>query len=745
MNLYTGNNVRVLGLACFLISAAGAEAAGKKDTDFPKLGTSGVIREALATKGTVRVLVSVRTKREATALEAAMAAAPGRSAAKAEIASAIEGVVAKHFPAKKGGQSIIRLSTVPTFSVEVDEAQLEALIADPAVAAVRPDNRSKPQLDTTTVTVGMPGAWSFGATGYGRTAVVIDTGVQANHPFIGTNRVIDEACFTTDATCPNGTNDQTGAGSSYPSNHGIAHGTHVAGITLGKNTVPGGTPAAGIAKAANLIAINSFNADGYTYDSALLRALEYVEDSDIARPGRNISAMNMSIGGGLYGGYCDAVNPDFYTLVGRLRKRDISLAVAAGNDSQTGAMSWPGCLSNVVSVGSTNRLGDTIAYYSNLTTRTYIAAPGGDTSNGGGVVSSVLGSAYDAYQGTSMATPHVTGALTALSKLYPTTRVSYLEDALRRSGVTVTDTRVGGSVSLPRLRVNHARLFLSAPTAPANDNFASARVLAKINDEAWGSTSGATRQSGEPVASTGVGPSIWWKWTSPTATKVQVTTYGSNFDTVLGVYHGTSLATLSKLITNDNTNADTKTSTVTFNANAGATYHFLVAGKTATDGGTVRLTGFAYPSNDAFAKARTATISTSQLTLFTGNNYMATTETNEPITHGIYSVWWKIVAPSTGSYTFETQGSMTQSGTAADTIMAMYTGSTIDALTMVGQDDDSGPGLTSLMTVPMVAGTTYYLAVGAYSSASQTPEQASGPLRITVTPPGFVYQKVSSN
>lgn len=742
MRYDTSGKVLAAGLACLLMSGVAAVAADKKFVDPVKLGTSGFVQEMLAEKGAARVIVRVRTVRATAALQAAVAAAPTRAAAKAEIAAAIDGVVAKHFAASKAVKSILKLKTVPAFSVEVDEAQLAALLADPNVVSVGIDHRLAPQLDTTTVTVGMPGAWSMGATGYGRTAVVIDTGVQRDHPFLGTARVVEEACFTTDATCPNATNSQIGPGASYPGNHGIAHGTHVSGITLGKNTVTGGTPAAGVAKAANLIAVNAFNADHYTYDSALIAAMEFVEDEDIAHPGRNITAMNMSIGGGDFLGYCDGENTSFVTVVDRLRARNISLVVSAGNDYYSNAMSWPGCLSNVVSVAATNRLGDAISYYSNLTTRTYLAAPGGDSTNGGSVVSSVLGGLYDAYQGTSMAAPHVTGALTALAKLYPTTKLSYLEDSLRRSGTAVTDTRYGTGPTLARLRVNHARQFLGAPTAPTNDDFASAKVLARISDEAWGSTSGATRETGEPNPSTGVGPSIWWKWVPTSTGRVTLSTYGSNFDTVLGVYVGSSVSTLTKLITNDNANADTKTSAVTFNANAGSTYRIVVAGKAAGDGGTVRLNGLAYPTNDAFAKARAVTISGSEMTLLTGNNYLATIETNEPTFHGVYSVWWKFVAPVTGTYTVETSGSTTMTGAGADTQLAVYTGLAVGSLTVISSNDDGGPGSTSLLSLPATAGTTYYVAVGSYPYTSVAPEANSGPIRLIVTPPGFVYEKV---
>ena len=741
------NLVFSVGLGCLIASGVAAVAAEKKGNFDPKLGTAALIEKEIAATGKVRVMITVRTGSGAAALQAAVADASKRSAAKAEIASAINTVVTKHFgPVQRvNGAGVVALKTSPTFSVVVTKAQLEKLLADPAVVSIRLDHKATKTLDVTTLTIKMPAAWSNLVTGYGRTAAVLDTGVQADHPFIGTSRVVGEACFTTDSSCHNGGTEDFGAGSSYPYNSENSHGTHVAGITMGKNTVSGATPKAGVAKVARLLAANVFDASGYTYESTMTRGLEFVEDQDIANGSWNIQAINMSIGGGLYAGYCDAVSPDFVTVVNRLRARNITLAVAAGNDWYPNAMSWPGCLSTVIAVGATNRAGNAVAYYSNLTSRTYVLAPGGDAYDDGAVVSSILGGAYDAYQGTSMATPHVTGALTALSRVFQTTKISYLEDALRRTGKAVTDTRYGTGETLPRIDVEAARAFLAAPTKPANDNFGSATTIGRITDEIWGSTSGATRQSGEPNPSNGTGNSVWWKWTPTVSQKVQLSTFGSNFNTALGVYTGTSVSALTKVASSDDADSTTKTSRVIFNAVAGTTYRIVVEGRGTTDGGTVRLAGFLYPSNDLFSRARAVTVSSTDMTLTTGNNYMASTETNEPYNDSVYTVWWKFVAPVSGDFTIDTDASMTISGSAADTTLTVFTGTSVGALTQVAFDDDSGLGAASRLTFAATAGATYYVRVGSFDWGSSMPaEYNSGPIRLTFTPPGFEYSKAKA-
>ena len=89
---------------------------------------------------------------------------------------------------------------------------------------------------------------------------------------------------------------------------------------------------------------------------------------------------------------------------------------------------------------------------------------------------------------------------------------------------------------------------------PTNDNFGSATTL--DNGSTWnsitGSNLGATPEPGEPFhAGFASGPSVWYKWVAPQDGEVQMDTIGSSFDTVLGVYTGASVSTLSQIAAND--------------------------------------------------------------------------------------------------------------------------------------------------------------------------------------------------
>src|SRR5204863_97317 len=93
---------------------------------------------------------------------------------------------------------------------------------------------------------------------------VLDTGVDAAHPFLD-GKVVAEACFstsaagTTESFCPNGQDEQIGAGAGAPCPlPDCLHGTHVAGIAAGHDA-SGLHTASGVAKGAQVIAVQVFS------------------------------------------------------------------------------------------------------------------------------------------------------------------------------------------------------------------------------------------------------------------------------------------------------------------------------------------------------------------------------------------------------------------------------------------------------------------------------------------------------
>ncbi|HEY6887529.1 MAG TPA: PKD domain-containing protein, partial [Solirubrobacter sp.] len=156
--------------------------------------------------------------------------------------------------------------------------------------------------------------------------------------------------------------------------------------------------------------------------------------------------------------------------------------------------------------------------------------------------------------------------------------------------------------------------------------------------------------------------------------------------------------------------------------------HEAIADRTVTVSATTQPT--APPDNDAFGNAQTIGVDTPELY---GNTTQATAEAGEPKHAGqtaSHSVWFRYDAPTTKRLTFGTCGS------AFDTVLAVYRGASLNALSSVTADDSSGCGDgASAVTFDTVAGETYWLALDGVAGAS-------GAFRIslhgtsTAAPPG---------
>lgn len=112
------------------------------------------------------------------------------------------------------------------------------------------------------------------------------------------------------------------------------------------------------------------------------------------------------------------------------------------------------------------------------------------------------------------------------------------------------------------------------------------------------------------------------------------------------------------------------------------------------------------PQNDDFSAALAVSGSSGKTT---GHNLGATTETGEP-DQGTGSVWWRWRAPSNGMATIDTIGSD------FDTFLGVYTGTRVDSLTPLAENDDA-VGLQSRVTLEVTAGTVYRLRVAGYDDS----------------------------
>lgn len=277
--------------------------------------------------------------------------------------------------------------------------------------------------------------------------------------------------------------------------------------------------------------------------------------------------------------------------------------------------------------------------------------------------------------------------------------------------------------------------------APANDAFSNRIQINGPVAAVTGSNVNATAETGEPShGAAKANRSVWWSWTAPGAGQVTINTTGSNFATILAVYSGNSLATLSQVGVNAG-GAGQGASQLTFPVSPGVVYAFAVDGVEAASGAISLQVNFAgqTPPNDNFA-SRTLLTGTTATT--TGSNLNATAETGEPRHDGfdpVRSIWWRWTAPASGVVEVNTIGSD------FDTLLGIYTGTAVNALTRIASDDQTGGNNTSLLTFSAVAGVTYAIAVDGWLGASGNavltlrPVTAAGPAndhyqnRVTLT------------
>jgi len=130
-----------------------------------------------------------------------------------------------------------------------------------------------------------------------------------------------------------------------------------------------------------------------------------------------------------------------------------------------------------------------------------------------------------------------------------------------------------------------------AVPGPANDSFSSAAAVTGTSFSVAGSNAGATIEVGEPrhAGQTG-GRSAWWTWIAPSSGTLTVTTQGSTFDTLLGVYTGSAFQSLTRIGSNDDESSSVRTSRVTITVVGGTAYRIAVDGYLGEQG-TIRLAG----------------------------------------------------------------------------------------------------------------------------------------------------------
>lgn len=368
--------------------------------------------------------------------------------------------------------------TIPYMALRADRAALEGLAATPGVLGISLDAREYRHLDSSVLRIQIGAAHTRGAgsgypglTGKGWAVVILDDGIDADHPFfsdgMGGSRVVDEACFSGDISapgtasdvrslCPSAQETQFGPGAADYSRCGADcfHGTHVAGIAASSDPTH-----TGAAPGADIIAIQVFSqgidglgdpipGDVFTYVSDQVGALQHVAGT--LSLAHKIAAVNMSLGAGYFTAACDVgSDPTQQARVDAIEAlvaMNIAVVISSGNDGYVDAVSRPGCISAAITVGATTD-SDLIASFSNMGPQVDLMAPGVN------VTSANIGGGTRVLDGTSMAAPHVTGALAVMRDALPKATLPELVAALQAEGVLVVDTRPSGTLQRELIQV----------------------------------------------------------------------------------------------------------------------------------------------------------------------------------------------------------------------------------------------------------------------------------------------------
>ncbi len=388
----------------------------------------------------------------------ATAAAQATQARGAELSAARFGVAMSRVRTTALGSQVLRADRRLSLAA-ADRLAADIAASDPNVEYAEPDRIMRRTLTPndsryneqwhyfeSTGGINAPAAWDK-STGAGVVVAVIDTGYRPHadlaanllpgYDFIGDTFVANDGNGRdSDASDPG---DWINAGECGPGDPATFessswHGTHVAGTIAAVTNNANGV--AGVAFNAKVVPARVLGkCGGYTSDIA--DAIVWTSGGAVSGVPANANpakVLSISLGGG---GSCGATTQN---AINSARSRGASVIVAAGNSNANASNFSPANCSGVVTVAATGRNGGK-ASYSNFGATVEVAAPGG--SGGANSVLSTLNAGstspgadnYALYNGTSMATPHVSGVaalmLSVKSTLTPDQVTSILQSTAR--------------------------------------------------------------------------------------------------------------------------------------------------------------------------------------------------------------------------------------------------------------------------------------------------------------------------
>lgn len=256
-------------------------------------------------------------------------------------------------------------------------------------------------------------------TGQGVRLGVIDTGINPNHPDLK-----GKVKAFRDFVKPQ---------NQIPTDeHG--HGTHVAGTVAGGNS---SGRSIGVAPQADLYIGKVFNASGSADDAGLLLALQWMTDPDgNSETNDAVTAVNNSWGMAMSVEGLDPAQDPFCALLNRMRAMNVLPVFSAGNSGpRPKTVGVPGACPDAFSVGATTS-SDSVASFSSrgpVPWKTGTIIKPDISAPGEGVLSADKNGRYSTKSGTSMASPHVTGAAAILKQAKPSLNQAEIQVLLMQS------------------------------------------------------------------------------------------------------------------------------------------------------------------------------------------------------------------------------------------------------------------------------------------------------------------------